>query len=110
MNISITMKIITLFDDLSIPIIILFCCLFVVIETIVKTTESFSTGATRGRFLRVHSGNLCTLCDTSHKDVVQRSGELTLQAITLKGGHSERKGTTIRCHTEPRSVKTAAST
>ncbi|XP_041816046.1 interleukin-1 beta [Chelmon rostratus] len=63
----------------------------VVDETIVKTTENVSTGGIRGNFQRVNSVKLCTLCDTSQKDIVHKSGALNLQAITLRGGHRESK-------------------
>ncbi|XP_051268391.1 interleukin-1 beta [Dicentrarchus labrax] len=59
-------------------------------ETIVKTTEDFSLGAKKKTFLRVNSGNICTLHDTDQKAIVHGSGEIKLQAITLKGGNCER--------------------
>lgn len=75
-------------------------CLHRSTETIVSTTEHFSTGVKRGRFLRVNTLKLCTLCDISQKDIVHGSGGLNLQAITLKGGHSERKGTRSKSDTK----------
>ncbi|XP_076614644.1 interleukin-1 beta isoform X2 [Chaetodon auriga] len=63
----------------------------VVDETIVKTSENVSTAVTQGKFQRVNSVRLCTLCDSSQKDIVHESGALNLQAITLQGGHCERK-------------------
>ncbi|XP_070845243.1 interleukin-1 beta [Chaetodon trifascialis] len=63
----------------------------VVDETVVKTTENVSTGVTRGKFQRVNSVRLCTLCDTSQKDIVHQSGAMNLKAITLQGGHCESK-------------------
>ncbi|XP_035524519.1 interleukin-1 beta [Morone saxatilis] len=59
-------------------------------ETIVNTTENFSLGAERKTFQRVNSENMCTLCDTDQKAIVHGSGEIKLQAITLKGGNCER--------------------
>lgn len=68
-------------------------CLHLYTETVVEMTKSVSTGREKALFRRVSSVNVCTLCDEEHKDVVQRSGELELVAITLKGGNYERKGT-----------------
>ncbi|XP_059213365.1 interleukin-1 beta isoform X2 [Centropristis striata] len=61
-----------------------------VTETVVETTGNSSSGVQR-TFQRLNSVKLCTLCDMSQKDVVQATGELKLQAVTLKGGNSERK-------------------
>ncbi|XP_040012581.1 interleukin-1 beta [Xiphias gladius] len=60
-------------------------------ETIVKTVENFSTGERKITFQRVNSVRECTLCDTTKKDVIYASGELKLQAVTLKGGQGDRK-------------------
>ncbi len=71
-------------------------CLRLFTETIVKTTqENISAETRRKEFVRADSGMLCTMCDTSHKDIVHNhaSGELKLLAITLKGGQSESQGT-----------------
>ncbi|XP_070781109.1 interleukin-1 beta [Enoplosus armatus] len=59
-------------------------------ETTVKKMENSSVEMKR-IYHRVNSVKLCTLCDIRKKDVVHNSEELTLQAITLKGGHSDRK-------------------
>ncbi|XP_031730975.1 interleukin-1 beta [Anarrhichthys ocellatus] len=61
-----------------------------VTETIITMTESSSADLKR-RFRRISSWEVCTLCDTSQKEVVQASGDIKLQAITLKGGNCERK-------------------
>lgn len=61
-------------------------------ETTVKTTVNLAMEM-RKIFQRLNSVEKCTLCDTSQKDLVHESGEFRLQAITLKGGNSERKGT-----------------
>nr|XP_046230479.1 interleukin-1 beta [Scatophagus argus] len=60
-------------------------------ETIVKTTENFSTGEKRNKFVRANSAKLCNLCDMLQKDVVHGPEEHKLQAITLTGGQAERK-------------------
>nr|CCV66726.1 interleukin-1 family member 2 [Sparus aurata] len=70
------------------------CCVILdslVEDSIVKTSENFTVGEKRSMFKRFGSVNLCTLCDTSKKDVICVSEEMKLQAITLKGGHCERK-------------------
>lgn len=67
-------------------------CLHLSTDSIVKTSENFTVGEKRSTFKRFGSVNLCTLCDTSKKDVICVSEEMKLQAITLKGGHCERKG------------------
>ncbi|KAM7368535.1 hypothetical protein PAMP_012869 [Pampus punctatissimus] len=59
-------------------------------ENIVKTVHDSATGVKKSVFHRVNSVKQCTLCDTSHKDLVH-TGDLKLQAITLKGGNHERK-------------------
>ncbi|KAM8828288.1 interleukin-1 beta isoform 1-T1 [Spinachia spinachia] len=56
-------------------------------ETVVKTTGSPSMQ----RFQRVNSEEVCTLSDVSHKDVICPPGGTVLQAVVLKGGHSDRK-------------------
>uniref|UniRef100_A0A3Q1GGD9 Interleukin-1 beta n=1 Tax=Acanthochromis polyacanthus TaxID=80966 RepID=A0A3Q1GGD9_9TELE len=71
-----------------------FCSLImdsVIEETVVKTDRNWSTGDGRVTFQRVNSGMQFSLCDSVQKDIVQQSGDLKLQAITLKGGHYERK-------------------
>ncbi|KAM9337990.1 interleukin-1 beta [Symphorus nematophorus] len=60
-------------------------------ETIVKTTVDYSTDEKKGKFIRLNSREVGTLCDDENKDVIQDSGELKLQAVTLKGGHCGRK-------------------
>ncbi|XP_023148907.2 interleukin-1 beta-like [Amphiprion ocellaris] len=61
-------------------------------ETVVKTDRNSSTrGETRVTFERVNSGTQFSLCDSVQKDIVQQSGDLKLQAITLKGGQYEHK-------------------
>uniref|UniRef100_A0AAQ4QPX8 Interleukin-1 beta n=1 Tax=Gasterosteus aculeatus aculeatus TaxID=481459 RepID=A0AAQ4QPX8_GASAC len=60
-----------------------------VTETVVTTTGSSSMQP----FHRVNSEEVCTLSDVSHKDVICPSGGTILQAMVLKGGHSDRKGT-----------------
>ncbi|KAK9532193.1 hypothetical protein VZT92_009591 [Zoarces viviparus] len=62
-----------------------------VTETIITMNESPS--AALRRFQRLSSGEVCTLCDSSQKEVVRASGDTKLQAITLKGGNYERKVT-----------------
>ncbi|KAA8579211.1 hypothetical protein FQN60_000033 [Etheostoma spectabile] len=61
-----------------------------VTETVVTATEASSTGVKK-IFERMNSGNLCTLCDCSQKDIVRASGDLKLQAVTLQGGHGDKK-------------------
>ncbi|XP_068561672.1 interleukin-1 beta [Cebidichthys violaceus] len=61
-----------------------------VTETIITMTERSSTSLMR-RFQRISSEEFCTLCDISQKDIVRASGDIKLQAITLKGGNCERK-------------------
>ncbi|XP_034752078.1 interleukin-1 beta [Etheostoma cragini] len=61
-----------------------------VTETVVPATEASSTGV-RKIFQRMNSGNLCTLCDCSQKDIVRASGDLKLQAVTLQGGHGDKR-------------------
>ncbi|XP_037340258.2 interleukin-1 beta [Pungitius pungitius] len=58
-----------------------------VTETVVTTTRSSSMQP----FLRVNSEEVCTLSDVSHKDVICGSGGTILQAMVLKGGHSDHK-------------------
>ncbi|XP_077944829.1 interleukin-1 beta [Gasterosteus aculeatus] len=58
-----------------------------VTETVVTTTGSSSMQP----FHRVNSEEVCTLSDVSHKDVICPSGGTILQAMVLKGGHSDRK-------------------
>lgn len=60
-------------------------------ETVVKTDRSLSTVERRVIFERVNSGTQLSLCDSVQKDIVQQSGHLKLQAVTLKGGHYEHK-------------------
>lgn len=70
------------------------CCLImdsVMEETIVKTDRNSSTGERRVTFERVNSGSQFSLSDSVQKDIVQQSGDLKLQAITLRGGHYEQK-------------------
>ncbi|XP_073333722.1 interleukin-1 beta [Pagrus major] len=70
------------------------CCVIMdslVEDTIVKTTVNFSAEERRSQFQRFGSVRQCTLCDTSKKDLICVSEEMKLQAITLKGGHRERK-------------------
>ncbi|XP_036972566.1 interleukin-1 beta [Acanthopagrus latus] len=70
------------------------CCAILdslVEDSIVKTTENCTMGEKRSKFKRIGSVNLCTLCDTSKKHVICVSEEMKLQAITLKGGHGDRK-------------------
>lgn len=67
-------------------------CIHFSIDSIVKTTENCTMGEKRSKFKRIGSVNLCTLCDTSKKHVICVSEEMKLQAITLKGGHGDRKG------------------
>ncbi|XP_028457411.1 interleukin-1 beta [Perca flavescens] len=58
--------------------------------TIVTATEASSTGVKR-IFQRLNSGPLHTLCDHSQKYIVQASGGLKLQAVTLQGGNGDKK-------------------
>lgn len=60
-------------------------------ETVVKTDINSSTGQRRVTYQRVNSGKQFSLCDSVQKDIVQQSGDLKLQAITLKGGHYQHK-------------------
>ncbi|XP_059213367.1 interleukin-1 beta-like [Centropristis striata] len=62
-----------------------------VTETIVKT--ALCPSSRRRRFVRVDSVKQCTLCDVEKKDLVvsDAPGKVELQAITLRGGSSERK-------------------
>lgn len=43
-------------------------------------------------YSRVWSGDFCHLLDLAQKAVVKASAGLALKAITLKGGHGERRG------------------
>ncbi|XP_042365543.1 interleukin-1 beta [Plectropomus leopardus] len=62
-----------------------------VIETIIEKTESSTSSAEKRVYQRVNSGKQYTLCDVFQKHVVQTSGQLQLQAVTLRGGNCERK-------------------
>ncbi|KAK5852205.1 hypothetical protein PBY51_023693 [Eleginops maclovinus] len=61
-----------------------------VTETTINMIHSPSTQV-KTIFQRLHSATECTLCDHEQKNVVCGSDELKLQAITLQGGHGERK-------------------
>lgn len=43
-------------------------------------------------YVRMRSGECCHLLDHAQKAVVKASAGMALQAITLKGGHGERRG------------------
>ncbi|XP_040914499.1 interleukin-1 beta [Toxotes jaculatrix] len=60
-------------------------------ETVVQKVENFTTGEKRIIFQRVNSVRECTLSDACKKDIVHATGELKLEALTLKGGHGDRK-------------------
>lgn len=60
-------------------------------ERIVMVTDNCSTGRNASHFHRTSGVKHCTLSDKSHKEVVIGPGECRLQAITLRGGHAERK-------------------
>ncbi|KAM3599467.1 uncharacterized protein V6R79_006376 [Siganus canaliculatus] len=61
-------------------------------ETVVVETDSYrSTGHNISHFHRTSGARHCTLSDTSHKEVVIGPGECRLQAITLRGGHGDRR-------------------
>ncbi|XP_008298773.1 interleukin-1 beta-like [Stegastes partitus] len=60
-------------------------------ETVVETFLTSNTGQKKVTFRRVNSVKQFTLCDSVQKDLVQQSGELKLQALTLKGGHYQCK-------------------
>ena len=65
------------------------------LEVVVRRVQHFSKGERRIIFQRVNSVKECTLCDVEKKDVIWTLEEVKLQAVTLKGGHSDRKGTCL---------------
>lgn len=68
---------------------------FLPTERIVTIPNHPSMQAPRPAYLRINSRDNYALSDTSQKAVVKDSG-LNLQAVTMKGGHNDRRGKRIR--------------